>query len=91
MQHKPPHVDGWQVAGKSWTALVGAFLAFLVPSLLQWSLSAPPPWPAVVGALVSVLTAVGVYNAPYRPHQGATTTPSTTPSPLPTQSKDTTA
>ena len=62
-------LQGWSVAGKSWTALIGSALTFLIPTIVQMSTSWPEPWPAVIGAVVAVLTAVGVYHAPYRPVQ----------------------
>lgn len=60
-------LQGWKVAGKSWTALIGSLLTFIIPTVVSLSTSWPEPWPAVIGAVVAVLTAVGVYHAPYRP------------------------
>lgn len=64
-----PHVQGWSVAGKAWAALIGSFLTFVIPTLVSVSANWPPPWPAVLSCAVAVLTALGVYNAPYRPVQ----------------------
>ena len=63
-------LHGWTVAGKSWTAFAGSLLTLLVPLLLQLSPYFPAPWPAVIGAVIAVLTAVGVYHAPYTPVGG---------------------
>jgi hypothetical protein len=54
------------VAGKSWVALIGSILSAAVPLLLQVSAALPPPWPAVVGGVMALLTALGVYHAPYQ-------------------------
>lgn len=73
-------VHGWSVAGKSWVALIGSLLTFIVPWIVQASAGLPAPWPAVIGAAVAVLTALGVYRAPYAPvppKETNTTTPST--------------
>ena len=64
-------LQGWAVAGKSWTALIGALLTFIIPTLVSASTSWPEPWPAIISAAVAVLTAVGVYHAPYRPVAGS--------------------
>jgi predicted anti-sigma-YlaC factor YlaD len=60
-------LHGWSVAGKSWVALGGSLLTFIVPWVVQVSVALPPPWPAVIGGVVAVLTALGVYRAPYAP------------------------
>lgn len=60
-------LQGWSVAGKSWVALIGSILTLVIPTLVQASYSWPAPWPAIIGAVVAILTAVGVYQAPYRP------------------------
>lgn len=74
-------IQGWSVAGKAWVALVGSLLTFVVPTLLAASASWPAPWPAVLGAVVAVLTAFGVYRAPYQPTQHTDTKPRSTPWP----------
>ena len=74
-------LQGWSVAGKSWVALGGALLTFIVPMLLQVSVGMPEPWPAVAAALVAVLTAVGAYHAPYAPAPGKAPQPPSTPWP----------
>jgi hypothetical protein len=63
-------LQGWAVAGKSWVALVGSLLTFVIPTLVSVSTSWPEPWPALISAFVAVLTALGVYHAPYRPVPG---------------------
>lgn len=60
-------LQGWKVAGKSWVALLGSILTLVIPWVVSASASFPEPWPAVVGAVVAILTAVGVYHAPYSP------------------------
>lgn len=57
----------WSVAGKAWTGLAGSAAAFLVPWLLQVATTLPSPWPEVAGAVVAVMTWLGVYHAPYAP------------------------
>ena len=58
-------LQGWSVAGKAWVGLVGALLTFIIPTLVSMSTSWPEPWPAVISAVVAILTAVGIYHAPY--------------------------
>lgn len=65
-------LQGWAVAGKSWLALIGTLVT---STLIPWFLSEvaphlPAPWPLVIAAVFSVLTAVGVYHAPYKPAPG---------------------
>jgi hypothetical protein len=76
-------LQGFAVAGKSWVALIGSLLAFIVPWVVQVSVGLPAPWPALVGAVVALLTAFGVYQAPYRPvtPNAKTATPASTPWP----------
>lgn len=59
---------------KTWIAAIGGALTVVVPIVLSVSTNLPEPWPAVISAIVAVLTAVGVYKAPYKP-QGTTTVP----------------
>lgn len=71
-------LQGWAVAGKSWTAFGGSLLAVLIP----WFVTTvaphlPEPYPALIGAAVALATAVGVYHAPYAPANGSTTVPAT--------------
>lgn len=74
-------LQGWAVAGKAWTALAGSILTLVIPWIVQASAAMPPPWPAVIGGIVAVLTALGVYRAPYAP---APQKNSPSPSPWPT-------
>lgn len=53
-----------QTAAKAVVALIGSALSFIIPLLLQVSVALPAPWPALIGALVAVLTALGVYRVP---------------------------
>ena len=75
------HVQGWSVAGKAWVGLVGSALTFVIPALVQASATMPAPWPAVIAAVVAVLTAVGVYRAPYKPVPTEDAPPPSTPWP----------
>lgn len=59
---------------KTWIAALGGALTVIVPIVLSLSTSLPEPWPALIAAVVAVLTAVGVYKAPYRPN-GTTVVP----------------
>lgn len=52
---------------KAVVALVGTGLSFVVPFVLEASDSLPSPWPAVLGAVLWLLTALGVLQAPYAP------------------------
>jgi hypothetical protein len=70
-------IHGWQVAGKSWVGLIGSLLTFIIPWAVQVSTTLPPPWPALIAAVVALLTAFGVYQAPYAP------APSAQPRPTP--------
>lgn len=74
-------LHGWAIAGKSWVALFGALLTFIIPTLVQISTSFPEPWPAVIGGVVAILTAVGVYHAPYSPAPSKSAQQSATPWP----------
>lgn len=59
---------------KTIVGLVGALLSFLVPLITSVQDYLPAPWPAVIGVVLSVLTALGVYKAPYQP-QGTVLVP----------------
>lgn len=52
---------------KTWTALAGSVLAVVIPLLVSVEDMLPAPWPAVIGAVIAALTALGVYKAPYVP------------------------
>ena len=52
---------------KTWIAVIGGLLTVIVPLVLSVSTYLPDPWPAVLGAVVALLTALGVYKAPYKP------------------------
>lgn len=52
------------VNAKAWTALIGSLLTFIVPWVLQISNQFPAPWPAVISAIVALLTFFGVYRVP---------------------------
>jgi hypothetical protein len=55
-----------QTPTKSIIALIGSVLTFLVPLLLQVNTYLPAQWQAVVGALIALATATGVYVVPNR-------------------------
>jgi hypothetical protein len=59
---------------KTVVGFIGALLSFVVPLALSVSDTLPPPWPAVIGAVVVVATALGIYKAPYKP-EGTTLAP----------------
>lgn len=59
---------------KTWVAALGGALTVIVPIVLSIGTSLPEPWPALIAAVVAVLTAVGVYRAPYK-QQGTTVVP----------------
>ena len=52
------------VHAKAVVALIGSLLTFIVPWVVQVSVSLPAPWPAVVSAIVALLTFFGVYKTP---------------------------
>lgn len=76
-------LQGFAVAGKSWVALLGSLLTFIVPWIVQYSSLLPPPWPSLIAAAVALATAIGVYHAPYQPvaQQGSAPTPTNNPWP----------
>jgi hypothetical protein len=45
---------------KSWVALLGSVMTFLVPLLAEMQGSMPDPWPAIIGAVLAVATFFGV-------------------------------
>ena len=61
---------------KTWVGLFGSLLTLGVPYVLQFSTDLPAPWPVVIGAVIAVLTALGIYHAPYAP-TGTTIAPDT--------------
>lgn len=67
------NIQGWSVAGKAYTGLIGSLLTFIVPWIVQVTAGAPDPWPSLVAAAVALATAFGVYRAPYAPvtHQNS--------------------
>lgn len=52
---------------KAWVALAGSALSVVVPLVVSVEDYLPSPWPAVIGGVIAVLTALGVYHAPYMP------------------------
>lgn len=56
---------------KTIIGLVGSLLTFAVPFIISAEQYLPPGWTAVIGAVLALLTAFGIYKAPYSP-QGTT-------------------
>ena len=80
-------LHGWKIAGKSWAALAGSLLTALIPWFVTTiAPTLPEPWPMVITAIVAIMTAVGVYHAPYQPAPNSrnATPDSLGPSPWPT-------
>lgn len=74
-----PVADLSEIVPKKWkpvVGLVGSLLTLIVPSIIQAESSLPPVWTVVIGAVLAVLTALGVYKAPYQP-EGTVLAPAT--------------
>jgi hypothetical protein len=67
---------------KTYVALAGSILSFVVPLIVSVENYLPAPWPAVIGGVIALLTAAGVYKAPYVP-PGATVVPTSVAQSLP--------
>ena len=52
---------------KTIVGLIGSVLSFAVPLIVSVEQYLPSPWPAVIGAVLSLLTALGIYKVPYAP------------------------
>jgi hypothetical protein len=52
---------------KTIVGLIGSLLAFIIPLALSVSDTLPPPWPFVIGIVVTLATGLGIYKAPYKP------------------------
>jgi protein-S-isoprenylcysteine O-methyltransferase Ste14 len=52
---------------KAWVGLLGSALSFVVPFVLQVTDSLPAPWPAVIGVVLFLLSALGIYKVPNTP------------------------
>lgn len=52
---------------KTWVGLIGSLLTFIGPLVLSSTDALPAPWPAIIGVVFAVLTALGIYHAPYKP------------------------
>lgn len=52
---------------KTYVGLIGSALSFIVPLVISVEDYLPEPWPAVIGGALAVLTALGIYHAPYVP------------------------
>lgn len=50
---------------KAVVALIGTGLSFILPFVLEATSALPSPWPAIIGAVLWLLTAFGVLQAPY--------------------------
>lgn len=56
---------------KTYVGLIGSVVTFVAPLVLSVSDALPAPWPAVIGGVLAVLTALGIYKAPYKPSEDA--------------------
>jgi len=63
---------------KAWVGLIGSVLTLVIPWVAEIAVDLPQPWPLVVGGAVALLTALGVYRAPYVP-PGAAVVPAPPP------------
>lgn len=52
---------------KAYIAIVGGALGLFVPYILEATEGLSAPWPLIIGGVVWLLTAFGVYRAPYKP------------------------
>jgi hypothetical protein len=52
---------------KTWITLIGGLLGAAVPLVLSLVDYLPPQWAAAITAVIGLLTALGVYHAPYTP------------------------
>lgn len=52
---------------KTVVGLVGSLLTFVLPLLASVEDWLPQPWPVVIGIVLSIGTALGIYHAPYAP------------------------
>jgi hypothetical protein len=63
-------VDITGLVPKKWKpviGLIGSFLTFVVPYVISAESSLPPVWTVVIGVVLALLTALGIYHAPYTP------------------------
>jgi hypothetical protein len=67
---------------KTWIAAVGSVVSFVAPLALSVSDALPSPWPAVIGVVLSLLTALGVYKAPYKPADAVLVPEAAVPAPV---------
>jgi len=67
---EPEVVDLSNLVPKKWkpvVGLIGSLLTFIVPVVLDVTADLPPVWTAIIAAVLAVLTALGIYKAPYVP------------------------
>lgn len=69
---------------KAWVGLIGSVLSLVIPYVLVISDSLPQPWPLLIGGLVALLTALGIYRAPYKPAGAALAPKAAIPAGVPT-------
>lgn len=69
---------------KTWVTLIGGLLTFIAPFTLEATQALPAPYPAIIGFVLLVLTALGVYHAPYAPAGTTLAIAPQTPVALPT-------
>lgn len=63
-------MQGWKVAGKSWTAFVGALLVAVLPIIPTVAGVLPLPWGPILSGIGLILSAIAgkvAYHAPYAP------------------------
>lgn len=52
---------------KAVVGLIGSAVSFVVPYILAVEQYLPSPFPAVIGVVLFILSALGVYHAPFAP------------------------
>ena len=52
---------------KTVVGLIGSALSFAIPYVLEVTDGLPAPWPMLIGIALFILTALGIYRAPYKP------------------------
>lgn len=63
-------IQGWSVAGKSWTAFLGGLLISVLPIVPTIAGALPLPWGPIlsgIGLILSGIAGVSTYHAPYQP------------------------
>lgn len=74
-----PVADLSDIIPKKWkpvVGLIGSLLTFIVPAVISAESSLPPIWSVIIAGVLAVLTAFGIYKAPYTP-EGTIVAPAT--------------